>query len=114
MSREQMNDPYKIIKHRYVTEKSKMLQELKNSESNPSVRRCKNPKYVFSVCTKANKQEIAQALEEIYSENKIKVLSVNTINVKSKTRRVRGRVGKTEAIKKAIVTLEEGDNLDNT
>lgn len=91
-----------------------MLQELKNSESNQSVRSCKQPKYVFIVDRFANKQEIAGALEEIYSQEKIKVVSVNTVNVKSKARRVRGRPGRTSAFKKAIVTLEEGDNLDNT
>ncbi|MBA3957933.1 MAG: 50S ribosomal protein L23 [Parachlamydiaceae bacterium] len=107
-------NPYDVIKHRHITEKTKMLQELKNAESNPSLRRCKLPKYVFIVENTANKCEIANALEEIYQENKIKVVSVNTINVKSKPRRMRGRLGKTAAFKKAIVTLEEGDNLDNT
>lgn len=111
---ENNRNPFEIIKHRHITEKSKMLQELKNSESNASVRRCKNPKYVFIVDRRANKQEIAVALEEIYREEKIKVVAVNTVNVKSKPRRVRGRAGKTAMLKKAIVTLEEGDNLDNT
>jgi large subunit ribosomal protein L23 len=42
------------------------------------------------------------------------VVSVNTINVKAKPRRVRGRAGFKAAFKKAVVTLEKGDNLDNT
>jgi large subunit ribosomal protein L23 len=107
--------PYEIIKHQHVTEKSKMLQELKSAEKNKSIslQRFKQPKYVFIVDPKANKQEIASALEEIYKEQKIKVVSVNTINVKGKMRRVRGRLGRTGALKKAIVTLEEGDSIDN-
>lgn len=105
--------PYDIIKHRYVTEKARMLQELKDASSNPSLRRFELPKYVFVVEKNANKQEIAQALEEIYAEKKIKVVAVNTINVKGKPRRVRGRIGKRPSIKKAIVTLEKNDTLDN-
>lgn len=106
-------NPYQIIKYRRVTEKTKMLQELQKANSNKSLARFKLPKYVFVVDTHANKQEIAGALEEIYQEHKIKVVSVNTVNVKSKARRARGRLGKTAAFKKAIVTLEEGDDLDN-
>lgn len=106
-------NPYEIIKHLHITEKSRMLQELKNAESNPSLKRCKLPKYVFIVDRDANKREIAGALEEIYQEQKIKVVAVNTVNVKGKQRRVRGRLGMTSTYKKAVVTLEEGDSLDN-
>lgn len=106
-------DPYQIVKYQHVTEKAQMLSELKNNESNASVRRCTSPKYVFIVDTSASKQEIASALEEIYKDKGISVVKVNTINVKSKQRRVRGRLGRTSAFKKAIVTLEENDNLDN-
>lgn len=106
-------DPYQIVKHQHVTEKSQVLQELKNAKSNPSVARCESPKYVFIVDRLANKQEIAWALEEIYRDKKIKVVDVNTINVKQKQRRVRGRIGMKKSFKKAIVTLEKGDSLDN-
>lgn len=106
-------NPYQIIKHQHVTEKANMLQELKNAKSNPSLARFELPKYVFIVDRKATKQEIAKALEQIYSDRGIKVVAVNTINVKSKPRRVRGRSGETSAFKKAIVTLEKGDSLDN-
>lgn len=106
-------NPYQVIKHQHVTEKTQMLQELKNAKSNPSLARCTSPKYVFIVDRNANKREIAQAVEEIYKEKEIKVVDVNTINMKAKTRRVRGRAGKKSAFKKAIVTLEEGDSLDN-
>lgn len=108
-----MRDPYQVIKHQHVTEKSVMLQELKNAKSNPSLARCKSPKYVFIVDPKANKQEIAKAVEEIYKDKNVKVVAVNTINAKAKPRRVRGRPGMTAARKKAVVTLAVGDSLDN-
>lgn len=105
-------NPYSIIKRLHVTEKTTMLQELKNCESNPSVARCESPKYVFVVDKAATKQQIADAIEEIHSERNVKVVSVNTITLKGKPRRVRGRKGRTAARKKAIVTLEKGDSLD--
>ncbi|WP_068466995.1 50S ribosomal protein L23 [Candidatus Protochlamydia phocaeensis] len=105
--------PYQVIKHQYVTEKSMMLQRLKTAESNRSLKRCESPKYVFIVDRSANKEEIAQAVEEIYKNEDVKVVAVNTINVKAKARRVRGRPGFKNAFKKAIVTLRAGDSLDN-
>lgn len=106
-------DPYQIVKHQLVTEKAMVLQELKNATSNPSLKRCESPKYVFVVDRKANKAEIATAIEDIYSDKNIKVVAVNTINVKPKARRVRGRAGMKPGFKKAIVTLEKGDSIDN-
>jgi len=106
-------DPYAIIKHQHVTEKASVLQQLKDAKSNASVARCETPKYVFVVDRNANKQEIASAIEEIYGDKNVKVTAVNTINVKPKPRRVRGRPGFKPAFKKAIVSLEKGDNLDN-
>lgn len=106
-------DPYQVIKHQHVTEKSTMLLGLKNAESNPSLRRFKAPKYVFIVAPNATKKEIAVALEEIYKERQIKVVDVNTMNVKGKVRRYKGRLGKLSDFKKAIVTLEENDSLED-
>ena len=103
---------YKVIKSRYLTEKSGVLEGLKSAESNLSLKRCEKPKYVFLVDPKANKIEIAKAIEEIYADKKIKVKSVNTITNKPKKRRVRGRVGYKSGFKKAIVTLEKGDQID--
>ena len=100
-------DPYSVIKHRHVTEKTVILEGLKNATSNPSVSRCESSKYVFLVDSKANKHEIAKAVEALYSNQNAKVTKVNTINTKAKKRRVRGRLGKRSAFKKAIVTLEE-------
>lgn len=102
----------KIIKHRYVTEKARVLEGLQHAASNPCVRKCENPKYLFIVDKKANKQEIAHAVEELYKDKKIKVVAVNTSIRKPKKRRMRGRSGMTSFIKKAIVTLSVGDVID--
>ncbi|KAF3361560.1 50S ribosomal protein L23 [Chlamydiales bacterium STE3] len=106
-------NPYQVVKHQRVTEKAIVLENLKNATSNVSLARCKSPKYVFVVEKTANKKEIAEAIEQIYSSKNVKVVAVNTINVKAKSRRVRGRLGMTASFKKAIVTLQEGDSLES-
>src|SRR5690349_19093669 len=105
-------DPFEIIKHEHVTEKANTLRRLETSESNPSVRACKTPKYVFIVHSKATKREIAGAVESIYKDLGIKVISVNTINVKPKATLRRNRRGSKPGFKKAIVTLEQGHALE--
>ncbi len=104
--------PYNIIKHRHVTEKAGVLLGLQHATSNACVRKCDDPKYVFIVDKKASKKEIAWAIEEIYKEKKIKVAKVNTITIRPHMRRVRGFLGKTQWVKKAVVTLTPGDTLD--
>ena len=104
--------PYDIIKSRYVTEKSGVLLGLQHSESNVCSRRCNTPKYVFLVDKRANKKEIAEAVEEIYAGKSVTVTAVNTITIKPKQRRVRGRLGYKAGFKKAIVSLSPGDALD--
>ena len=104
--------PYSVIKSRYMTEKVNVLQNLHVAEGNKSLSKCNKPKYVFLVAKDANKTEIRLAIEEIYSEKGVKVTSVNTINIKPKPRRVRGRKGKTAMKRKAVVTLSVGDMLD--
>ncbi len=109
-----MKNPFEIILRRHITEKSTVLEQLQNNKSNRSVARCDSPKYVFEVNSKANKHEIAEAFEAIYKEKNVKVTKVNTINVPCKQkRRGRGRLGSTSPFKKAIVTLEAGDSIDN-
>jgi large subunit ribosomal protein L23 len=105
-------NPYQIIKSRRVTEKGRVLENLMNAKSNRSLSRCQSPKIVFDVDPKANKTEIAHAVEEIYKDKKVKVVKVNTINVGSKQRRVRGFIGKTAAYKKAVVTFRPGDTIE--
>lgn len=105
-------NPFHVIKSRHITEKTTVLEVLQHSNSNKCTAKCTTPKYVFIVDKKANKNEIARALESIYVEKKIKVKAVNTINMKPKKRRVRGYKGFRPAVKKAIVTLESGDSID--
>lgn len=90
-----MKNPRDILKKPLVTEKSTSL--------------LKDNKYTFVVDPEANKTEIKQAVESIF---KVKVEKVNTINVKGKTKRVRGIIGKTPDSKKAIVTLRRGDKIE--
>ncbi len=106
--------PFNVIKRRYNTEKTSVLQGLKDANSNKSLKRCENPKAVFLVDPKANKLEIASALQEIYKDKHIRVVSVNTINVKPKNFRPRGRMnpGRGVKIKKAIVTFAVGDSIE--
>lgn len=106
-------NPYDIIKSRRLTEKSRVLENLQHAKSNPSVSRCQSPKAVFNVDQKANKTQIAQAIEQIYAEKKVKVVRVNTITIGPKKRRVRGFSGKTAGLKKAVVTFRPGDQIDD-
>ena len=60
-------------------------------------------KYTFEVAKKATKVEIKRAVEKLFG---VKVLSVNTMTVKGKEKRVRYQTGRTPDWKKAIVTIE--------
>ena len=60
-------------------------------------------KYTFEVNKKATKVQIANAVEKLFE---VKVLKVNTMTVKGKTKRVGYHVGKTSDWKKAIVTID--------
>ena len=103
---------YHVIRSRYVTEKTAMLEGLQNATSNKCLIKCTSPKFVFLVDQRANKREIAKAVEALYPA--VKVTSVNTMNVYPKKRRVRGFRGFRSRKKKAIVTLQEGDSLGET
>ena len=84
-----------IIIRPIVTEKSSSLME--------------HNKYTFEVHRDANKIQIRKAVEEIF---KVKVLSVNTLNVKGKPKRMGAHLGKTRSWKKAIVALSEGQRIE--
>jgi large subunit ribosomal protein L23 len=86
---------YDVIVAPVITEKSTMLSE--------------HNKVVFRVAKDATKDEIASAVEELF---KVKVVKVNTLNTKGKTKRFRGHLGRRSDIKKAIVTLQEGQTID--
>ena len=65
--------------------------------------------YTIVADPRANKLQIRQAVQELF---KVKVISVNTLNVRGKPRRQRTPAqGWTSAWKKAIVTLKEGDKI---
>ena len=67
-------------------------------------------RYTFRVAKDASKPEIARALEEQYQPQGVKVATVNTINIRGKSKRLGGRgpLGRTSDWKKAVVTLREG------
>ena len=66
---------------------------------------------VFEVLPDATKAEIKAAIEQLFG---VKVLAVNTILRKGKTKTFRGVKGKQQDVKKAIVRLAEGDTIDVT
>ena len=88
---------YEIIRAPLITEKMTLLSE--------------RSQYGFRVPVGATKPEIAAAVEGLFN---VKVLAVNTILQKGKTKRFRGRPGVRSDIKKAIVTLAPGQSIDFT
>ncbi|MCX7832108.1 MAG: 50S ribosomal protein L23 [Actinobacteria bacterium] len=91
-----MRNPEDIIIAPIITEKSYRLANEEN-------------KYSFRVHPDANKIEIKNAVEKLFN---VKVLSVNTINVKPKKKRLGKFEGRTNRWKKAVVTLKEGDRIE--
>ncbi|MCF0239306.1 MAG: 50S ribosomal protein L23 [Streptococcus gallolyticus] len=91
-----MKDYRDVIVRPVVTEKSMKLMAEEN-------------KYTFEVAKGTNKIEIRQAVEAIW---KVKVEAVNTVNVKPKTKRVGRYTGKTSAVHKAIVKVQDGQTID--
>ena len=89
-----MNSSYDIIKALIRTEKSTLQEPLGRN--------------LFLVVNSANKIQIKQAVEELY---KVKVSAVNTLISGGKLKRVRHQLGKTPDIKKALVTLKEGQKI---
>ncbi len=68
-----------------------------------------NNVYTFKVAKDATKTDIKKAVEEAF---KVSVKSVNTLNTKSKRRRVGRYSGRTKTYKKAIVTLKSGSSIE--
>ena len=69
----------------------------------------KNNQHVFRVLPNAGKVEIKQAVEKLFT---VKVAAVNTINMNGKRKLFGNRQGKRSDWKKAIVTLEQGHDID--
>ena len=84
-----------LIKKPVITEKSTT-----NAQFN---------KYVFEVRNDANKKTVKETIEEIY---KVKVEKLNSLNVKSKPKVFKGQRGSRSELKRIIVTLKEGSNID--
>lgn len=94
ISKERM---YTIVRAPIITEKATMGSE--------------NRQVTFRVPLDAAKPEIRAAVEALFN---VKVTAVNTLVQKGKVKRFRGRVGKRSDVKKAIVTLAEGQSIDVT
>ena len=86
-----------IIKKPLMTEKSTTLNQFNQ--------------YSFVVSEDSNSNEIKQAIEKIF---KVKVTKVNTSIVRGKYKTFKGSAGYKKNIKKAIVTLAEGNTIDSS
>jgi large subunit ribosomal protein L23 len=92
-----MKDVYQVIEKVMLTEKGTRLSEEANQ-------------YLFRVNPNANKMEIKNAVEKLYS---VKVATENTRTPKAKNKRARtAQAGKTADWKRAVVTLAEGNSID--
>ena len=89
-----MSSLYEVLRRPVITEKNTALQE--------------QDKYTFEVTRGADKHTIKQAVEKAF---KVKVVSVNVMNVPGKTRRVGRRQVETGPWRKAIVTLKHGQKI---
>ncbi len=88
---------YDVIVSPVITEKSTMASE--------------NGQVMFNVSPTATKPQIKKAVEALFS---VKVKAVNTLVRKGKEKRFRGMIGRQSDVKKAIVTLEDGQSIDVT
>ena len=68
-----------------------------------------NNTYTFEVDPRCNKEQIKYAVEQVFD---VKVLRVNTMNRKGKVKRTGYKLGKRKDVKRAVVTLAEGDSID--
>jgi len=86
---------YDVIRKPIITEKATMASE--------------SGAVVFEVAIEANKPQIKEAIENLFG---VKVKAVNTSITKGKTKKFRGQPGRRKDVKKAYVTLEEGNTID--
>ena len=86
---------YDVIRTPVITEKATMASE--------------HGAVVFRVATSATKPQIKEAVEAVFG---VKVKAVNTTITKGKAKKFRGRPGERSDVKKAYVTLEEGNTID--
>ena len=88
---------YDVIVAPHITEKSTLLSE--------------HNAVVFKVAGNASKPQIKAAVEALFG---VSVTGVNTMNVKGKTKRWKGRPYQRSDVKKAVVTLADGQSIDIT
>jgi large subunit ribosomal protein L23 len=88
---------YDVIVAPHITEKSTLLGE--------------HNAVVFKVAGGASKPQIKAAVEALFN---VSVTNVNTMNVKGKTKRWKGRPYTRSDVKKAVVTLADGQSIDIT
>ena len=88
---------YELVRFPVITEKATLVSE--------------HNQVVFRVPVDATKPEIRAAVEGLF---KVKVVGVNTILQKGKTKRWKGRPGRRNDVKKAVVRLADGDSIDIT
>lgn len=91
-----MKTSHDIILAPVVSEKSYDLIEFHNT-------------YTFEVDPRSNKEQIKRAVEQVFD---VKVLRVNTMNRKGKVKRTGYKLGQRKNVKRAVVTLAEGDSID--
>jgi large subunit ribosomal protein L23 len=77
--------------------------------SEKSARMAENSQFVFDVDTTATKAEIKTAIEALFSVN---VVAVNVINIAGKRKMFKGRPGRRNALRKAIVSLQAGQQIE--
>jgi len=68
-------------------------------------------KYYFEVQPDSTKEKVKKAVEQAFG---VKVKSVNILNTKGKVKKFKGNTGRRKNVKKAIVTLEEGQSINYT
>jgi large subunit ribosomal protein L23 len=90
-------EQYDLIRKPIITEKATLASE--------------GGAVVFEVAMDATKPEIKDAIESLFN---VKVKAVNTTITKGKVKKFRGRPGKRRDVKKAYVTLVEGNTIDVT
>ena len=86
---------YDLIRRPIITEKATLASE--------------HGAVVFEVHMDATKPQIKEAVEKLFN---VKVKAVNTVLTKGKVKKFRGRPGRRNDVKKAYVTLEEGNTID--
>lgn len=91
-----MSNARDVIVRPLITEKTMQMQSSDN-------------KFTFEVAKGANKTQVRQAIEEIFS---VKVEKVNIVNVRPRSKRVGKYTGTTSAVRKAIVKLAEGQTIN--